>query len=1265
MSRFDPFTLIDLCYRMVDNHALEATLFIPTNLLSRSRFDKNKNNKNKNTNNNNNNRRRCPVLIQFHGGSFLMGHRRYEPWFAQWFLDLARTHEMIIIRPDYRLLPESSVTDILEDIDHFWRWMQQDLSSLMADEYTKSGLFPDLSRVLCCGESSGGCLAVYSALELGSILSTEDKSEGTKISIRANVHGNEASTAQTGGGRDQETIRGILRASASNADGRTPGFSAPSAAAHEAAIREAYSVAGLDFSQTAMVEAHGTGTATGDPIEANAIAKCFGGAGVYLGAVRDFIRNSNSECDLLKTDPGAVISLEHKTIIPNIKFHTPNSAIPWEEAKLVVPVKPCPWPKDRAERNSVNSFGIAAVRAYAGTLPELDPDGICVHGAGSAMIVLIRAEYSQPICTALQIALVDLLAFWGVRPSAVIGHSSGEIAASYASGALTKSEAMTIAFYRGHVCKDAPQKGGMAAVGLGKTQVAQFLLPGVSIACENSPSGVTLAGDIDILDKDVLMAMGVVDGGLPNIALGKEGAGYVTKVGAVVSHLQIGDRVLYLNNTTSSLATETQTLGRITARIPDTLSFEDAATMPAVYVTVLIALVDKARLENGQSILIHAAAGGIGTAAITVARWLGLEIYCTVGSEPKAAFLVREHGIPRDRIFHSRNASFQDDIMVATNGIGVDCVLKSLSGELLHASWECVAACGCMVEIGKRDMLGRGQLALDRFEDNRAYIGIDLALSVVAAPAQVSRQMKRMLDLYADGHIRPIHPVTFYDAHDVQEALRYMQTGSHIGKVVIRTSENTNRALQWRPETPKPSFRQDRAYLLVGGMGGLGKAIATWMVTHGAKHLIFLSRSVGASEDDQAFIHELRLRGCAVQAVAGDVANFDTVQNVIDQALVPIAGVMQMAMVLCDVGILDMTVDDYRTPLRLKVEDTWSLHRALGPSNADLDFFVLFSSVGCQVGYWGQANYAAANTFLDAFVQYRHAQGLPASRQDIGAINDVGFISHNPAVGSAMEAGSARLFTEQDFLDTLQLTIARSSARPPCDGRPPGTAAGLGRVFHNPSQESQVMESRLPITHPDNHIIWKRDPRMAIYRNIETVAAQGEDATGGGGSSSSSRSMLKSFIAEVSTDPARLQQPAAAEFLAGELRDRVADFLMRKAEDGAEPLNLGMSLTEVGVDSLVAIELRNWWKQNLAVGVTALELEEWGQYIGVEGVGGEEAAGEGVWQWAKIRDACQGIIEVRQFQRTGLCLEFPPMNLIYLCIYAIPIRAPTIFCPIS
>jgi NADPH:quinone reductase-like Zn-dependent oxidoreductase/NAD(P)-dependent dehydrogenase (short-subunit alcohol dehydrogenase family) len=686
--------------------------------------------------------------------------------------------------------------------------------------------------------------------------------------------------------------------------------------------------------------------------------------------------------------------------------------------------------------------------------------------------------------------------------------------------------------------------------------------------------------------KDVLVAMGVVDNASKDAIFGVEGAGYVSNTGANVDHLEVGDRVVYIGASTVGLATEVQRQGCFTLRIPDCLSFEDAATMSAAYVTVLLGVVEKAHLERGQSILIHAATGGVGIAAINVARWLGLDIYCTVGSERKVEFLVQEHAIPRDRIFHSRDTRFRDDIMAATNGVGVDCVLNSLSGELLHASWECVAASGCMIEIGKRDMIGRGQLALDRFEDNRTYIGIDLSRYIVTNPTKIMKLMKLMLHLYAGAHIRPIDPITLYGANEVQDAFRYMQQGSHIGKVVIKFPEDQG-ALRWSVETPTPSFKQDRAYLLVGGMGGLGRAIATWMVTHGARHLIFLSRSAGTSENDNMFMQELEARGCTVQAWAGDVADPVTVKNAIQQAPVPIAGVMQMAMVLCDVGILDMSLEDYHTALKPKVDGTWNIHNAL--PNEYLDFFVMFSSVCGQMGYYGQANYAAANTFLDAFAQYRHSQGLKASVQDIGAINDVGFISQNPAVKASMQAGSTRLITEQDFLDTLQLTIAISSS-PSVSYPAKMEDLGTGLVFHNPSQVTQMSECQLPIMHPENHIIWKRDPRMAIYRNIETTSTKAETTSNG----------LRSFLLKITADPALLQQPAAAEFMARELRDRVAAFLMR--QEGEEPLGLGLTLTDAGVDSLVAIEVRNWWKQSLGVEISVLELKNGGSMLDIGGL---------------------------------------------------------------
>ncbi|EAW17483.1 putative polyketide synthase, partial [Aspergillus fischeri NRRL 181] len=685
---------------------------------------------------------------------------------------------------------------------------------------------------------------------------------------------------------------------------------------------------------------------------------------------------------------------------------------------------------------------------------------------------------------------------------------------------------------------------------------------------------------------DVLIAMGVINSvdalGDGYNTFGLEGAGYVSKVGTDVDHVKPGDKVMLIGTNSTGIATQVQRPGGFVLPIPDHLSFEDAATMPAVYVTVLLGLFDKAHLAKGQSILIHAAAGGIGIAAINVARWIGADIYCTVGSEEKAEFLVKEFGIPRNRIFHSRDTSFRDDLMAATDGVGVDCVLNSVSGELLHTSWECVASSGCMVEIGKRDMIGRGQLALGKFEDNRTFIGADLSRYTVFNKPAVARLMRMMLDLYIDGHIAPVQPITLFDAESVESAFRYMQQGIHIGKVVIRFPDAES-SLPWAPTISKPSFRGDRCYLLVGGMGGLGQAIATWMATHGAKHLIFLSRSAGKTDDDQAFIHELNLMGCAVQAWAGDVADPLVVHNAIEQAPMPIAGVMQMAMVLRDIGVMDMDLETYQATIRPKVDGTWNLHNAV--PNDELDFFVLFSSVCGMVGYYGQANYAAANTFLDAFVQYRHERGLRASVMDIGAVNDVGYISRTPAAKDAMLASAGRLITEQDFLDTLQLTIARSSQAPISSPAASPQSGTTGLQFQNPSQVTQALECRLPIMHPQNNIIWKRDPRMSIYRNIETVAGDNEATTSG----------IKPFLSTVNADPSQLDQPAAAEFLAGEVRDRVATFLMRREDE--EPLDLGLTLSAAGVDSLVAIEVRNWWKQNLGVEVSVLELMNGGSML--------------------------------------------------------------------
>lgn len=219
-----------------------------------------------------------------------------------------------------------------------------------------------------------------------------------------------------------------------------------------------------------------------------------------------------------------------------------------------------------------------------------------------------------------------------------------------------------------------------------------------------------------------MVAMGVLRG--VKDSNGYEGAGVVSRIGSGVRHLTVGDRVMVLYD--GLFKTKKVMHCRFAIRIPDGLSFDNAATMPIVYCTVVHAVVNKGELKKGQSILIHSACGGVGLAAIQVCQMLGAIIYATVGSEEKVQYLVENYGLAREHVFHSRNASFYDDVMRTTNGRGVDLVLNSLSGDLLHASWRCVAKWGKMMEIGKRDLLGRGLLALEMFNGNRTFYGIDL-----------------------------------------------------------------------------------------------------------------------------------------------------------------------------------------------------------------------------------------------------------------------------------------------------------------------------------------------------------------------------------------------------------------------------------------------------------------------------------------------------------------------------------------------------------
>lgn len=664
--------------------------------------------------------------------------------------------------------------------------------------------------------------------------------------------------------------------------------------------------------------------------------------------------------------------------------------------------------------------------------------------------------------------------------------------------------------------------------------------------------------------KDVLTAMNIV----VETTLGYESAGIVEEVGKDISHLAVGDRALVFAE--DCLATHATGKGAIASKIPDNISFAEACTMPVVYLTAIRGLIDLGRLQKGQSVLIHSACGGVGIAAIYLSKMVGANVFCTVGNEEKRDFLVSQMGIPSDHIFDSRSESFHPAVMKATNGRGVDIVLNSLSGALLHASWSCVAKFGSLVEIGKRDLLGHGKLDLTPFLDNRSYMCVDLHQLGVHRIDVAHGLWKLMMQYLEEGHIQPIRPIKAFPAQEVEAAFRYMQKGAHIGKIVIEFPENAEKLVASK-RGHDLMFQADKSVLITGGFGGLGRATARWMVTRGATHIAFLSRS-GRNADNEGFLAELEASGCSTQVFQGSVEDAETVKTVIMQLNKPLAGVLHLAMKLKDAWVRELTYEDWQEVQGPRVLGAWNVHNALLETKTDVDFFVMYGSFSGLVGNWGQANYSASNTFMDAFAQYRRNLGLPATTIDIGVVEEVGYVSESPRVLEYFKAVDALLLTEQSVLDAVELAIRRSNT-PVKEG-----SGSLSEGYVNPASFGLGLRSYKSMHDASNRLIWKQDRRFCIARNMEKLDAAAQSSPTSGG--------IASFMNRVEADPSVLDDSSTVEFLALETGRVLFSFLLRPEEE----IVLDQTLGAIGVDSLVSIEIRNWCRQRLRLEMSVLEI---------------------------------------------------------------------------
>ncbi|MZD04071.1 SDR family NAD(P)-dependent oxidoreductase, partial [Streptomyces sp. SID5785] len=527
---------------------------------------------------------------------------------------------------------------------------------------------------------------------------------------------------------------------------------------------------------------------------------------------------------------------------------------------------------------------------------------------------------------------------------------------------------------------------------------------------------------------DVMKAMGVYpDDGPDRDALGLDCVGVVTAVGDGVDDVAVGERVVACGF--GALASHVVVDARHVLPLPDGLGAAQAAALPMVLVTAWHALRETARLEAGETVLIHSATGGLGLAALQVARLAGAEVIATAGTEEKRAHL-RSLGITH--VFDSRGLDWAHGVRTATGGRGVDVVLNSLSGAAIPLGLEALAEDGRFVEVGKRDIHAAASVDLGAFTKSISLTAVDIAGTMRRRPDRFAGLLRRAWQLVETGQFAPL-PVQEWPFAQAEEAFRVMSRGRHRGKIVL-TDPGSVETVTPQP-LPSGRLRPDGTYLITGGLGALGLSLAEHLGASGAGTLVLLGRS---DPTDPARLDRLRARGVTVEVHRADVADPERMNAVlaeVRQNLPPLRGVFHAAGVLDDATLENLEPDGLDRVLRPKLDGARVLHDLT--QDDGLDLFVLFSSAAAFVGTAGQAAYAAANSALDALAAQRRRAGLPGLSVQWGPVASVGLAAQDADRGERLAArGLGSVSTEacwaalRHFIVTDRAVVAYAALDP-------------------------------------------------------------------------------------------------------------------------------------------------------------------------------------------------------------------------------------------
>ncbi|WAJ46836.1 sulfolipid-1 biosynthesis phthioceranic/hydroxyphthioceranic acid synthase [Mycobacterium sp. Aquia_216] len=488
---------------------------------------------------------------------------------------------------------------------------------------------------------------------------------------------------------------------------------------------------------------------------------------------------------------------------------------------------------------------------------------------------------------------------------------------------------------------------------------------------------------------DVLIAMGrfpSVDGRQPR--LGMDFAGVVTAVGPGVTDHQVGDRVGGVSEN-GCWATFVSCDANLAVTLPPGLDAEQAAAATTAYATAWYGLQDMARIKAGERVLIHSATGGVGRAAIAIARLAGAEIFATAGSPQRRALL---HDMGIEHVYDSRSTEFAEEIRRDTDGYGVDVVLNSVTGAAQRAGFELLAIGGRFVEIGKRDVYGDTRLGLYPFRRNLTFHYLDLALMAASHPKQVGDLLRTVYRLVGDRELPALEHTT-YPLDQAATAIRVMGAAEHNGKLILSIPREGQGTVVVPPERASV-FRGDGAYIITGGLGGLGLLLAAEMGKAGCGRIVLTARADPTAKARQA-IERIRAGGVDVVVECGNMAEADTAARLVAVATatgLPLRGVLHAAAVVVDATLANITDEVIDRDWAPKVYGAWNLHRAT--TGQPLDWFCCFSSAAALLGSAGQGAYAAANSWVDGFTIWRRSLGLPALAIAWGPWGEIGRATH-------------------------------------------------------------------------------------------------------------------------------------------------------------------------------------------------------------------------------------------------------------------------------